>query len=207
MHISQFDSTKMGDNSITNGFREVLERQFNEFQSLMSITLEAYHLCLVHYSEQMQASLQGNRFLSSGVFTKHHQNIKGSAISQVWKPMWNSWILVCWVFPFWIYIIYFFRNSSDQHLVIMDLNSKFRRKLRGILMRNSRSMKNKMRKIVKVLEYVCETMKSFKDELNKTIVVIERCSHDRLELNCTMKIWSKMLQTISKWNQIVYHAL
>lgn len=90
MHISQFDSTKMGDNSITNGFREVLERQFNEFQSLMSTTLEAYHLCLVHYSEQMQASLQGNRFFSSDVFIELQQNIKDGAISIVTKPMWNS---------------------------------------------------------------------------------------------------------------------
>lgn len=73
----------MGDEAISNGFRAKLEQDLNEYQSLMSITLEAYHLCVQHYADKMQASLNEIEFYSPLEFTKLHQNMKSRAFLQV----------------------------------------------------------------------------------------------------------------------------
>lgn len=64
-------------------FRAKLEQDLNEFQSLMSITLEAYHLCLQHYTDKMQTSLNGVEYINALDFTNLHQTVKNEALSQV----------------------------------------------------------------------------------------------------------------------------
>lgn len=83
--FDEFNATKMGDETISNRFRGKLEQDLNEYQSLMSITLEAYHLCLQFYSDKLQSSLNDVEFFSALELTKLHQSVKNEAIAQVTK--------------------------------------------------------------------------------------------------------------------------
>lgn len=61
----------------------MLERDFNEFQLHLGITMEAYHVCLQFYNDEMQKSFNGVDYFGSFDLTKLHQSVKNEAIAQV----------------------------------------------------------------------------------------------------------------------------
>lgn len=75
---------------MANGFRGKLERDLNEFQLSLGITMEEYHLCLQRYNEKMQASLDAADYFSTFDLAKLHQNVKNEVISQVHQVMFSE---------------------------------------------------------------------------------------------------------------------
>lgn len=73
----------MGDDEISNTFRTKLEQKLNEFQSVMTQTLESFSRNSQHYSDKMQSTLNGVNYFSATDLINHHQGARNEAISQV----------------------------------------------------------------------------------------------------------------------------
>lgn len=73
----------MGDDAISNVFREKLEQDLNNYQATSSQTLDSFNHWINHYNHRMQESLNGVDYFPLNDFINVHQNIKNEAISQV----------------------------------------------------------------------------------------------------------------------------
>lgn len=73
----------MGEDAISNVFRDKLEQDLNGYQTTMSQTLDSFNQWMNHYSHRMQESLNGVQYFALNDFTNVNQNIRNEAISQV----------------------------------------------------------------------------------------------------------------------------
>lgn len=73
----------MGDDEISNGSRAKLEQDLNNYQSVLSQTLDSFNHCRNEYSRRMQESLNGVEYFSLNEFMTAHQNIRNEVIAQV----------------------------------------------------------------------------------------------------------------------------
>lgn len=74
----------MGDDEISNEFRGKLEQDLNNYQSVLSQTLDSFNHCPNDYSRRMQESLNGVEYFSLSEFMSFHQNIRNEAIAKVY---------------------------------------------------------------------------------------------------------------------------
>ncbi|XP_055309313.1 atlastin-like [Sitodiplosis mosellana] len=81
--LQRFDSEKMGDGDISNGFRGKLTQNLDGIQSSIIKASESYHECLNHYTDASQRSLASiDTFFNQNDLIKAHQNAKKEAKDQ-----------------------------------------------------------------------------------------------------------------------------
>lgn len=74
----------MGDGDISNGFRENLDHELNEFHTVLIKITELYSECRDFYTNSMQESLnQAEIYFNEIDLIKLHQGTKQTAIDKV----------------------------------------------------------------------------------------------------------------------------
>lgn len=73
----------MGDDEVSNEFREKLQQDLEGIQSALVTILESYNECLKYYSATLQKSIEGDSYQSQNDLIKLHQNTKNEARNQV----------------------------------------------------------------------------------------------------------------------------
>lgn len=73
----------MGDDAITNKFREQLQQDLDGIQSALVTVSESYNECLKYYSDVLQKSIGSDSHQSQNDLIKLHQNTKIEARAQV----------------------------------------------------------------------------------------------------------------------------
>lgn len=81
----QFDTKKLGESEISDGFRNKLKEDLDNFQVKLSKTMQTYALCLSNYTNSMQSSLDAVDYHRQEEIIKLHQNTKSQSMTQVRK--------------------------------------------------------------------------------------------------------------------------
>lgn len=73
----------MGDEDLSNDYRAKLERDFNDFESKFTETIELYSKILSNYNGTMNSLINKNEYLSPSDFVDAHENAMAEAVKQV----------------------------------------------------------------------------------------------------------------------------
>ncbi|XP_055307321.1 atlastin-like [Sitodiplosis mosellana] len=78
--LQEFDSKKMGDNEISKGGRDKIERVLDHLHRDLSEIMGAYNQCLRLYTDSMLKTLKAKEYFSQDEFLTLHHNSRNGAI-------------------------------------------------------------------------------------------------------------------------------